>query len=383
MQTIDYIKRQIERGLTLEGALLSLKDAVGINSKRYLEEGLVVLNYDQINSPKTDPLVMECRGVILDTESLEVVARPFDRFFNYGEALSITSTFLFDDSEIYEKADGSLVKVYFWKDSWHVATRGTAFAETENYTGSKFEDLILKAFGLKSKHDFSVIMDYCFSREITYVFEYTSPDNRIVTPYSEDSMVMLGARMNSDGREIPYSQLENAVNALRKEHPVNLRMAEVYQFRNMDSMLKFSKDMEGLKEGFVCRDKTGLRIKVKSPKYVAVHRVRGEAQLTPKRIAELVVTNEADEYLLYFPEDSDKVAPVQDLLQTFYEEMSGKFKEVNLITSQKLFAMSIKELCYAGLFFTARRMEVSPVEEFSELPVNKKLKVFMQWMKGQ
>ena len=60
-----------------------LTDVYGIKVKDYPEQKLVVLNYDQINSPKMEPIVQECRGLILDY-ALNVVCRPFDRFFNYG-----------------------------------------------------------------------------------------------------------------------------------------------------------------------------------------------------------------------------------------------------------------------------------------------------------
>ena len=57
------------------------------------------LNYDQIESREDDPLAQECRGLILRPTELQgsidvarplgdtiVLARPFDRFFNYGQA---------------------------------------------------------------------------------------------------------------------------------------------------------------------------------------------------------------------------------------------------------------------------------------------------------
>ena len=45
---------------------------------------LLVLNYNQIESPKTHPIVIECRSLILDKQ-YNVVSRSFDRFFNLQE----------------------------------------------------------------------------------------------------------------------------------------------------------------------------------------------------------------------------------------------------------------------------------------------------------
>ncbi len=75
MKVVDYLKKN---------GLAALEAEFAIKSKLY-EEGLIVLNYDQIYSaPKAHPIVVECRGLILDTD-FNVVSRSLDRFFNYGE----------------------------------------------------------------------------------------------------------------------------------------------------------------------------------------------------------------------------------------------------------------------------------------------------------
>lgn len=43
---------------------------------------LVVLNYDNVLSPKEEPLVSECRGLVLELDTWKVVARGMTRFFN-------------------------------------------------------------------------------------------------------------------------------------------------------------------------------------------------------------------------------------------------------------------------------------------------------------
>ena len=46
---------------------------------------LVMLKYDQLSSDFYNAIVKECRGLILDAETFEVVSYPFNKFFNYGE----------------------------------------------------------------------------------------------------------------------------------------------------------------------------------------------------------------------------------------------------------------------------------------------------------
>lgn len=92
---------------------------------------------------------MECRNLILykNTPVPTVISRSFDRFFNYGEVLTETAQVSLQRSRIYEKADGSLVSLYFdyTTNLWQVATRSMAYAE-----GGDFQAKILKAFGVES-----------------------------------------------------------------------------------------------------------------------------------------------------------------------------------------------------------------------------------------
>jgi hypothetical protein len=79
MKVIDFIK---EKGLQ------ALTDELAIKVQDYPDS--VVLNYHQIDSPKKNPIVMECRGLILRKpacaeDDWRVLARSFDRFFNLGE----------------------------------------------------------------------------------------------------------------------------------------------------------------------------------------------------------------------------------------------------------------------------------------------------------
>lgn len=73
MKTIEFLK---------EHGIQKLRDDFAITVKEV--DDLLVLNYNQIESPKTHPIVIECRSLILDT-GFNVVSRSFDRFFNIYE----------------------------------------------------------------------------------------------------------------------------------------------------------------------------------------------------------------------------------------------------------------------------------------------------------
>lgn len=354
---------------TLEN-FISSAEALNIKIKHYEAEGLYCLNYDQINSPKTDNLVRLCRGIIVDSD-LNIVCRPFKRFFNYGEALEITQGFEFDTATVQEKADGSLVKVYFWNGLWRIATRGTAFAETQNYTGQMFSDMVLDAFECYSLEDFSeTLNNEDLDKSKTYLFEFTSPDNRIVTRYKKSEMVYLGCVNNITGEENISSINFSCLFA---------RNAKQYSFNTFDNMLEVLRELPDLQEGYVCTDGNGLKVKLKSPTYVAVHKIRGECIPTPKRIAELVVTGETDEYLTYFPEDRSLFEPYVEAYNLLLSNMADVYSSVSNIVDQKELALKIKDYIFSCYIFMARKQDKAPSKCFHESKVKTKIKTLLMF----
>lgn len=68
-------------------------------------------------------IVCESRGVILDSDDrYKVVAFPYFKFFDYNDKHCHLEKFEWKDSELFEKLDGSTATLYFYRDSWHVAS---------------------------------------------------------------------------------------------------------------------------------------------------------------------------------------------------------------------------------------------------------------------
>ena len=84
---------------------------------------LVLLKYD-IKAPFGEPLVQECRGIVLDeSDGWKVVSRAFDKFFNHGEGHAAPIDW--STARVQEKLDGSLAVMYHYAGEWHVATSGS------------------------------------------------------------------------------------------------------------------------------------------------------------------------------------------------------------------------------------------------------------------
>src|SRR4051812_20747999 len=98
---------------------------LGIRVTKHPTLPLVILNYDQIESPKTNPIVRECRALTLHGDTHELISKSFSRFFNWGEVVEEMSLFDFSSFTVQEKLDGSLAKLFFFNGRWHGSTRAS------------------------------------------------------------------------------------------------------------------------------------------------------------------------------------------------------------------------------------------------------------------
>lgn len=258
-----------------------------------------VLNYSQINSPKLNPIVKECRGLITDLD-YNVISRAFDRFYNYGEV-----EFKFEDSAFYrilDKIDGTLIKIYYYNSSWRISTRSNPYADqcaSSAYQSPTFRELVLSVLSMQDCKKF-------LDKSYTYLFELTSKYNKIVTDYGDNPKLWyLVSRNNQTGQYTSHrEELSSTLCSFPNE----------YLFEGVDKLLSFAKSLSNLQEGFVLYDRYTPVLKIKNPNYVIAHRLRGDYGLTLYNAIELFVSKEHEEYLSYFPEDKY----VFDDIELFY-----------------------------------------------------------------
>jgi len=359
MKTTEYLKTH---------GLDALIENYAIKVREY--DDLIVLNYNQIESPKTDPIVMECRGLILERDTYRVVCRRFDRFFNYGEAPETMTHLDTKKARVFDKVDGSLIGIYHYEGHWYAATRGTAYAEAECGWGGTFFELVLYALNRDTYEGFDWKCDYHLNPETTYIFEITSPENRIVTRYKGYTLHYLAARHNETGEYLDEEEDAIAVGAtLINEH----------RFDTIEHCIEAAHSLPDLKEGYVIYQDGAPICKIKSPTYMAIHAIRGEG-LTPKRAMELIVTGEFGEYLFYFPEDEPFFTPYIDALTRLFNNFELVWKEAQNIEDQKEFALAVKDYSFSSVMFTARKKRWSPYHTFNQMDVRQRVKLLDSWM---
>lgn len=319
----------------------ALTSQLGITVKE--RDNLLVLDYDQIESPKLHPVVKECRGLILEKDTYNIVFRCMSRFFNYREA--DTLSYDYSNAQYFDKVDGSLIKIYFYRNRWNIATRGTIVADNETPFGITFEQLVLKALGL-NRETFQTTAAALLNPKISYSFEVTSIENRIVTRYEGYTLHYLSARLTETGEYVDESDAASAFGAVLLE--------PILSGAPIQDVLDYVEHLPDLKEGLIAYIDGTPICKFKSTKYVEVHHKRGNG-ISLNGIRRLVILQEHEEYLSYFPEETPLFAPYVQAYATLFETLSSLWEQVKDIEDQKTFALAVKDHAAGSLLFNKRR----------------------------
>lgn len=318
------------------------------------EDGFILFAYSQIDSDFYNEIVRECRGLILD-EEFNPVCVPFYKFGNYGEGYAPEIDW--STARVQEKVDGSIIKLWYdHKDSiWRISTNGTIFACTAKLPSDvserfqTFQDLFIYAAQLSK-------FDMFFNRELniyyTYMFELTSPYNRVVVPYSETSITHIGTRDNRTLEELDVD--------------VGIKKPKSYTLSSIDDCVEAASKLGYEDEGFVVVDANWNRVKIKSPSYVALHHLRGNGIPSKRRIVSLIRANETDEILNYFPEFEKYFVEIRGEIHLFVKNCNEKIEKTAKIqfNSRKSFAEYAKEYKFPVLLFLWYDGKIKNAEEW-------------------
>jgi RNA ligase len=228
-----------------------------------------------------DEVTLMCRGLVTD-DTGDIVATPFQKFFNIEEGkFEPTEKF-----EVYEKMDGSLGIVFWYRGQWVVATRGSFTSDQAN-----------KAREILRKYNTDIMF-----RHLTFCFEIIYPENRIVLDYGNDEKLVLLGTFDKNGKEMDveiWSQW--GFDVVKKYDGIK-------DFKELKSMVKDDQ------EGFVVRFSNGDRVKVKGVEYLRLHKIMTN-----------VTTTGIWEYL---KNGEDVMELLKDVPDEFYKKIENYIKDL-------------------------------------------------------
>lgn len=275
-------------------ALLDATRIHGDNVQAYRELGeikatgkgdLILFSYTQAcqYASNWNEIEQAARGLIVNWRTAELVALPFSKFFNLNERPETQADTLPDlPCEITTKLDGSLGIMYRDENNQvTIATRGAFDSEqakwATHFARSQYPNLSLV------RHD------------LTLLFEIIYPENRVVLSYGDTrALYLIGARHMPTGDELTHNELCDLANFC------GVPVVPMDSASCLADLLPHVATLQGV-EGWVLRFANGLRVKVKTEDYRALHRL--VTGLSPRRVQEAMILNELDALLIALPEE--------------------------------------------------------------------------------
>jgi len=216
----------------------------------------------------------ECRGIIFDTEG-RIMSRPFHKFFNVNEReetqAHVLALDLLFDHVIMEKMDGSMIRPVRVNGMVRLATK------------MGVTDIAIEAEKLLSAEQYEWLEDV-MNINVTPIFEYIAPTNKIVIEYTEPRLVLLAMRNNISGNYyMPHSA------------PFEVVPQYGSVDGGLDEYIARARKQQG-REGDIIRFADGHMIKIKNDWYVRIHKTKDLIR-ADRNIADIIVNEQLDDVL--------------------------------------------------------------------------------------
>lgn len=278
---------------------------------------------------------LECRGIMYEMDEhgpVRIASRPMEKFFNLNET-PFTMGLDYNDVElVMAKEDGSLISSYIDKGFLGMKSK-TSIDSVQACEALQ----VLRMTENKALHDYVKEMT---AEGYTFNFEYVSPTNRIVLAYQTKGLVLLNVRCNDTGEYVPYSELFK----IAELRPYLVQSYDIDT--DSDEFIQTIRGMEGI-EGFIFVMKGGLKFKLKTAWYSALHHTKDSIN-NNERLYESIVAGASDDLKAMFDGDEFAVTKINafeaihrkhltesiEAITTLYEEIKGKDRKDYAVMAQ-------------------------------------------------
>jgi RNA ligase len=266
-----------------------------------------------------DDVTRKCRGLIVDIETNEIIARPFEKFFSVGQDVETDERLkavddVYGPPVIQEKVNGSLGIFWRYGIHWGIATKGSFQSEHAKFATKWLEDHIEKRGKL------------VFPEGYTPVFEIICQGiQEHAIKYAQDGVVLLALISKETGEELNtlgYYALKN-----------HLECAYLLDDTLEGALKRDSAVYEGLVATYNIPGNAPFKLKIKFPTYLENRKKFYEEQEAKKK--ETYMNTRTAEYDKVFKEvttiveESLKVCTTRKEFAEFFKD-GARIKYANV-----------------------------------------------------
>lgn len=247
------------------GDILNQLDNSQLVNKKELTDGIVSYNFtrDAFYKSQWNDLTTTARGLFVDSESGDVIARSYSKFFNLEERpetqLRNLQNSLQFPVELYEKENGFLGIVSYNKktDDLFIASKSTNLGDFAGY----LKEILLRTLGNK----INTFKEFLKRMNVTAIFEVIDIINDPhIIEYSESKVVLLDVVKNDFSNT--FMDYKDVILFAEK---FGLEYKKIYTIvEDFDTLKQILEDLKSATiEGVVVKDQNGFMFKYKTPFY--------------------------------------------------------------------------------------------------------------------
>lgn len=259
-----------------------------------------IINY-MVNCAAAFPTIFskttELRGITFDSSG-KIIRRTMQKFFNINEKddTSFANIDLSKPHVVMEKLDGTMIAPFIIDTQviW-----GTKLGDTD-----QAKDVLNFVLNKSNYNNFVHTLNDC---GYTAIFEYTSPNNRIVLDYATEALTLLAIRKIKSGEYLSIERQQEYAKWFNIPH------VTVYSDKlSLDFVEKIQKRTHG--EGVVVRFHDGVMIKIKCEDYVRLHKIKSEFN-SERNVVNLIISEKIDDLKALLPKsDVAKISKFEEII---------------------------------------------------------------------
>ena len=236
-----------------------------------------------------------------------------EKFFNLNQVPDTMYSEVkdFKIKSIYNKEDGSVASFIKLPD-------GSVFGKSKMSVITDQAEGIMRVY--KSNASVKRFVDWTFDNDITAIFEYVSPTNKIVLRYAKEDLILLRLRDNVTGELLDLNDYLEVIG--------DVRMAPSEAGYTLDELIEMASYTED-KEGWIIEFTNGVLMKIKTDWYFKRHGILTEDIYRENVIINYILNDEIDDVIAQIPEDEVEAhARIEKIISIVKRALSKKVDEI-------------------------------------------------------